>query len=80
VTARSAWVCGRLVARIAGSNPAEGMDVCLLCLYVVLSCVNRGLCDGLITHLEESYRVSVCVWLRNLNTEEDKAQVWAVVP
>jgi hypothetical protein len=33
------------------------MDVCLLCLYVVLSCVGRGLCDGLITHPEESYRV-----------------------
>jgi hypothetical protein len=26
-----------LVAGIAGSNPAEGMDVCLLCLCVVLS-------------------------------------------
>jgi hypothetical protein len=25
------------------------MDVCLLCLYVVLSYVGRGLCDGLIT-------------------------------
>jgi hypothetical protein len=36
-------------------GPARGMDVCLLCLYVVLSCV------GLITHPEESYRVSVCV-------------------
>jgi hypothetical protein len=32
-----------------------------LCLYVVLSCVGRGLCDGLITGPEESYRVSVCV-------------------
>jgi hypothetical protein len=42
-------------------NPARGMDVCLLCLYVVLSCVGRGLCDGLITRPEESYRVSVCV-------------------
>jgi hypothetical protein len=31
----------------------------------VLSCVGRGLCDGLITHPEESYRVSVCVWSRN---------------
>jgi hypothetical protein len=29
-----------------------------LCLYVVLSCVGRGLCDGLITRPEESYRVS----------------------
>jgi hypothetical protein len=27
-----------------------------------LSCVGRGLCDGLITRPEESYRVSVCVW------------------
>jgi hypothetical protein len=41
------------------------MDVFLLCLYVVLSCVGRGLCDGLITRPEESYRVSVCVRLRN---------------
>jgi hypothetical protein len=24
------WVCGRSFAGIAGSNPAEGMDVCLL--------------------------------------------------
>jgi hypothetical protein len=57
----AAQVCGRLVAGIAGSNPARGMDVCRLCLYVVLSCVGRGLCDGLITRPEESYRVSVCV-------------------
>jgi hypothetical protein len=31
------------------------------CVYMLLSCVGRGLCDGLITHPEESYRVSVCV-------------------
>jgi hypothetical protein len=55
-------VCGRLVA---GSNPARGMDVCLLCFYIVLSCVGRGLCDWLITRREESYRVYVCVWSRN---------------
>jgi hypothetical protein len=36
-----------------------------LCLYVVLSCVGIGLCDGLITRPEASYRVSVCVWSRN---------------
>jgi hypothetical protein len=31
VAARSkAWVCGRLLAGIVGSNPAYGMDVCLL--------------------------------------------------
>jgi hypothetical protein len=56
-----AYVCGRLVAVIAGSNPPWGMDVCLLCLYVVLSSVGRGLCDGLITRREESYRVSNCM-------------------
>jgi hypothetical protein len=50
------WLLG-----VAGSNSARGMNVCLLCLYVVLSCVGRGLCDGLITRPEESYRVSVCV-------------------
>jgi hypothetical protein len=37
------------------------MDVCPLSLYVVLSCVGRGLCDGLITRPEESYRVCVCM-------------------
>jgi hypothetical protein len=54
------------------------MDVCLLCLYVVLSCVGRGLCDGLITRPEESYRGSNCVNKRtsqyvveeNLSSEE----------
>jgi hypothetical protein len=51
-----------------------------LCLYVVLSCISRGLCDGLITRPEEAYRVSKCVWLRNLSTGEDKAQVLAVMP
>jgi hypothetical protein len=31
VAARSkAWVCGRSLTGIVGSNPAEGMDVCLL--------------------------------------------------
>ena len=25
-----AWVCGRSLARIVGSNPSGGMDVCLL--------------------------------------------------
>jgi hypothetical protein len=55
VAARSnALVCGHLVAGIAGSNPALGMDVCPLCLYVVLSCVGRGLYDGLIIRPEES--------------------------
>jgi hypothetical protein len=53
-------VLDRLVAGIVGSNLARGMDVCLLCLYV-LSCAGRGLCGGLITRSEESYRVYNCV-------------------
>jgi hypothetical protein len=35
VAARSeALVCGRSLAAIAGSKPAEGKDVCLLCVFV----------------------------------------------
>jgi len=31
VAARSkAWVCGRLLAEIVGSNPTGGVDVCML--------------------------------------------------
>ena len=39
-----ARVCGRSLAGIAGSNPAGGMDVCVLCECCV--CSGRGLCDG----------------------------------
>jgi hypothetical protein len=69
VAARSkAYVCGRLVAGVAVSNPAEGMDVCLLCFYVVLSCVGRGLCDGPVIRPEESYRMcQLYVIKKNLN-------------
>jgi hypothetical protein len=42
-------LCGRLVAGIAGSNSDDVIDI-VLCLYVVLSCVGRGLFDGLISH------------------------------
>jgi hypothetical protein len=56
------YVCGCLVAGIAGWNPFGEMDVCLLCLCVVLSCVGTGLCFGLITSPEESYRVSNCMY------------------
>jgi hypothetical protein len=55
----------RPLARVTGSNSARGHGCLYLCLYVVLSCVGRGLCDGLITRPEESYRVSVCMWSRN---------------
>ena len=63
-----AWVYGRSLAGIVGSNPAGGMDVCV---------DGRGLCDGLITRTEKSYRlwcVVVCD-LENLKNEEDMARV-----
>ena len=31
-----AWVCGRSIAGIAGSNPAGGIDVCLLRVLCVV--------------------------------------------
>jgi hypothetical protein len=55
VAARSkAWVCGRCLAGIVGSNPAGSMEV-----FSYERCVlsGRGLCGGLITRLEESYRM-----------------------
>ena len=49
VAARSkAWVCGCSPAKIVGSNPSWA------CMFVV-SVVS--LCDELITHQEESYRL-----------------------
>jgi hypothetical protein len=55
VAARSkAWVYGRSLAGLVVSNPTGVMDVCLCCVLSV-----RGLCDGLITRLEKSYRPTV---------------------
>jgi hypothetical protein len=57
-----AWVCSRLPAEIAGSNPAGGMDVLsVVCLS------GRGLYDGLISRPEESYRLC-CVLVCHLET------------
>ena len=64
VAARSMeWVCGRSLAGIMGSDPAGGMDICCECC--VLS--GRGLWVGLITYLEESYRLW-CVVVCDLET------------
>jgi len=50
VAARSkAWVCGRSLAVIVGSNPTGSIDIC--CESCVLS--GRGLGVGLITRPEE---------------------------
>jgi len=51
----AAWFCGRLLAGIAGSNPARGQGSLSIVSFVLLS--GRGLCVGLIIRPEESYRV-----------------------
>jgi hypothetical protein len=54
VAARSkAWVCGRLLAAIAGSNLTGSMNVCHECCVLL----DRGFCVWLIRRPEESYRV-----------------------
>jgi hypothetical protein len=53
----SAWSC--FIAGIAGSNPAEGTDIRLMCFFVC--CVGSGLCDELITRSGDSCRVFVCL-------------------
>ena len=65
-----AWVCGRWLARIAGSNPAGDKDVCLLLVLCVLSV--SGLCVGLTTRPEESYWLW-CAWVCSRNLKDEKA-------
>jgi hypothetical protein len=49
----TARVCGRSLAGIAGSNPAERKDVCI----VGVLCCEVEVCDGPIPRPEESYRL-----------------------
>ena len=57
VAARSkAWVCGRSIAVIGGSNPA-GTWIFFCCECCVLS--GRRLCDGLVPRPGQSYRLCI---------------------
>ena len=64
VARSKAWVYGRSLAGIVGSNPpSPGTWRSVCCECCILS--DRGLCVGLITRPEESYRVwcvSICSW------------------
>jgi len=70
VAARSkAWVCRRSPAVIMGSNPTEGVDVCLLWVlcFVRYRSVFRA------DHSSRGVLPTVvrrCVWSRNLVSEE----------
>ena len=63
-------VCSRRIAVISGSNPAECMDIHLLCW---LCCVGSGMCDGLITRTQESYRL--CVYVCDLVTSAVRSEL-----
>jgi len=43
-----AWVCGLLIARNAGLNPAEGMNVRPVCLLCVVQVVSSATCWPLV--------------------------------
>jgi hypothetical protein len=66
-----AWVCGRSVDGISGSNPA-GTWMSVSCECCVLS--STDLCLGLITNPEEPYRVW-CVWVWPWSIDNEQALV-----
>jgi hypothetical protein len=45
----------------------------------IIQTVKGLFCDGLITHPEESYRVFICVWIRNLKGG-GQGHIWVVEP
>jgi len=75
VAARSkAWVCGRSLAGIVGSNPAGGIDVCVECWVL---CVVRYRALRRADHSSRGVLLTVkcrCVWSRNLKNEEAMAR------
>ena len=54
-------VCGRLTAAIAGSNPAEGMDVRLFCLFCVMHVVASFIGDKLCVSVCDIVSLGPCV-------------------
>jgi hypothetical protein len=69
-TRAKGWVCGRSIAGIEGSNPAGGMDVCLLWVL----CVVRQRSVRRADHSSGVVLPTVAsrfVWSRNLKNEED---------
>ena len=58
-----AWVCSRLIAGIASSNPAESMNVGLLCLPCVLQVVVSATSRSLVKRSFVSVCLCLCVCL-----------------
>jgi len=79
VAARSkAWVYGRSPAEIVGSNPTEGMYVCLLWVWFVVRWRSLRRTDhssrGVIPTMVRRW-----VWSRNLVNEEEDLPPWGAV-
>jgi hypothetical protein len=74
VAARSkAWVCGRALAGIVGSDPTGDMNVCLLWVFVLSG---RGLCDGPIPRPEESYRLRCVSEYDKIKNKQHRHLLW----
>ena len=58
-----AWVCGRWLPGIVGLNPAEGMQVCLLCVVKSLSQAD---------HSSRGVLPNVCVCVSECDREASK--------
>ena len=74
MAARSkAWVCGKPIAEIAGSNPTGGMYVCLLWVLCVVRQRSLRRADHLSIGVLQ-FRVCVSAWSCSLDNEEALAQ------
>ena len=56
------WVCVRLLAGIAGSNPAEGIDCCVLWVMCIVMYSSLRRADHSTRGVLPIMRVCVCVW------------------
>ena len=75
------YVCGSFIAGIEDSNPAEGMDIHLVC---VAGCVGSDVCDELISFFREflpcacecvCVRACVCVRERDRDLETSRTKL-----
>ena len=78
MTAQSnARVWGRSIAGMASLNHAEVMDIRVVS---VVCCAGDGLCDELITHAEESYRLNVSVYDTGISTVMQPRAPFGLLP
>ena len=63
------WVCGRTIVGNAGSNPAEGLDVRLLCLWCVVQ-VAASATSWSVVQRSPAVCVCVCVCVCDVQTSD----------